>query len=230
MMNHDIYRRGQVDWAIWRTMTVHRSQSDDPPPAFLTRIRRLLEIDRTDREDRPGFAFGDEIPPGKGTDRAFSAFDAFCLALAMELLDAGFKQAEVVYLLQHIRDDLRHEYREIMRHPELPRDVVPAKEHPDMPAYDDSYDEHHRRRADYRVFAVLRKLEMTELIPKLAERDLKDPVFLRSKICRGIEALALYLNENSYAWRKGMILEIGAPARMVTAFLDQAPEIKRGRR
>ena len=228
MTNNTIYRRGQVDWAIWRSMTVHQSEAGDPHPAFLTRIRRLLEIDRTDREDRPGFAFGDEAPPGKGTDRAFSAFDALCLALALELLDAGFKQAEVVYLLQEIRDDLRHEYREIMRHPELPRDVVPAKEHPDLPAYDD--DKHHRRRVDYRVFAVLRKLEMTELIPKLAELELKDPVFLRSEFYRGIEALTLFLNRHNHAWRKGMILEIGAPARMVTAFLDQAPEIKRGRR
>jgi hypothetical protein len=49
-------------------------------------------------------------------------------------------------------------------------------------------------------------------------------------VCRGIERLTQHLNSNNHAWDKGMVLEIGRTARMVSAFMDQAPEVKRGRR
>ena len=84
-----------------------------PPNAFLVRIKRLLEIDRSGKSPqgsiRTGiakYAFHDRAPRGQGTDFDYSGFNAFALALGLDLLDAGFPQLEVVHLLRHIRNEL----------------------------------------------------------------------------------------------------------------------------
>src|SRR3990167_10252586 len=93
----DSYRRGQVEWALWRWATTP-DRLRDAPPAFLARIKRLLEIDRevgqTGNKEPEDTAFYSELPKGTGSDVGYSAFNAFCLALGLDLLDAGFKQGE----------------------------------------------------------------------------------------------------------------------------------------
>ena len=222
----ETYKRGQVEWSLWRFATFLRDPGDKPPKAFLTRIKRLLEIDRADREEGEAFAFIADAPQGQGVDVVFTGFDAFCLALALDLLDAGFKQAEVVFLMRHIREDLKREYAWIMSDPPLARQRVGAKHVPDRPSYEDGG----RRWADYRVFAVIQKVEMTEVFPVLAEpRYSGKPTILEPVFCRGIEALQADLNRRADSFRKAMVLEIANAAALVTSFLDEAPITKRGR-
>ena len=45
-MSNVTYRRGQVEWALWRAFTLARSPGEGPPPIFKTRIKRLLDLDR----------------------------------------------------------------------------------------------------------------------------------------------------------------------------------------
>ena len=45
-MSNVTYRRGQVEWALWRAFTLARSSGEGPPPIFRTRIKRLLDLDR----------------------------------------------------------------------------------------------------------------------------------------------------------------------------------------
>ena len=45
-MSNLTYKRGQVEWALWRAFTMARSPDDGPPPIFKTRIKRLLDLDR----------------------------------------------------------------------------------------------------------------------------------------------------------------------------------------
>lgn len=217
----ETYRRGQVEWMLWRLATMHQQASETPPPAFLARIKRLLEIDRTDIGDSSGLAFGETVPEGKGSERAFNGFDGFVLGVGMDLLDAGMKPMDIVYLLRHIRQGLQQEYQWIMQLPLHVRDRVPAKQLPALPSYEDEG----QRLVDFRVYAVLRKVEITEVLPKPAS----GPLFRRSEFCRGIEALSAYLNKMTFAYRKGMVMEIGQTARLVSGFLAQAPMIRRGR-
>ena len=222
MTTDETYRRGQVEWMLWRLATLHQRQPETPPPAFLARIKRLLEIDRTDIGDSFGFAFGEAAPEGKGNERAFTAFDGFVLGMAMEMLDGGMKPLDIVYLLRHMRQGLQQEYQWIMRWPVHIRDRVLAKRMPDWPSYEASDGQ---RLVDFRVYAVLRKVEITEVLHKPAT----GPLFQRSEYCRGIEALSAYLNEKIFAYRKGMVVEIGQTARLVSGFLAEAPLIRRGR-
>src|SRR5436309_2059843 len=101
----EIFKRGQIEWAIWRFLTHLRRASDDPPAVFLTRIKRLLETDRHDKvpasqHHRPParYAFSSAQSEGQGVDAAFTPFDVFTLALALELVDLGFKPSEIVFL------------------------------------------------------------------------------------------------------------------------------------
>ncbi len=77
MSNADSYRRGQVEWALWRFFLQGRQAGTKPPKVFLTRIKRLLELDRGEdlgeKTETPyaRFAFADATTEGKGTDVDF---------------------------------------------------------------------------------------------------------------------------------------------------------------
>jgi len=78
---------------LWRTLTLARSPGDGPPPIFRTRIKRLLDLDR--ELDAGGlevpspstFAFIAPAEGGSGIEARYAPFDAFCLAIALDLLD-----------------------------------------------------------------------------------------------------------------------------------------------
>lgn len=98
------YRRGQVEWALWRVKS--GSKAAQAPAEFLTRIRRLLEIDRSGPADERFFspyAFSDVAPGGRGDEAAFHEIDVLMLWLGLDLLEMGFKQQEVVRLLRSAR-------------------------------------------------------------------------------------------------------------------------------
>lgn len=221
-MADESYKRNQVAWALWRFVARGRHEAEAPPRVFLTRIKRLLELDRAAAEERPGYAFAEDAPKGQGSDMPFSAFDAFCLALALDLTDAGFKQGEVVYLLQHVRRRLRIEYDWICLVPGPVRRER-RKPIPGRPFYVADG----QRWLDDQVFAVIRKVEMTELYPKLAERA--EPVFLEPVYCRGIEALQRELAKMNEVHRKAFVLELAVAATHVRHLLEIAPARHRGR-
>ena len=72
MSNADSYRRGQVEWALWRFFLQGRQAGSESKKVFLTRIKRLLELDRgedlgeTTEIPHARFAFADAAPEGKG--------------------------------------------------------------------------------------------------------------------------------------------------------------------
>lgn len=98
------YRRGQIEWALWRVKSEGRTTS--APAEFRTRIRRLLEIDRSGAKEERSFsayAFSEDAPGGRGDEAAFHGIDVLMLWLGLDLLEMGFKQQEVVKLLRAAR-------------------------------------------------------------------------------------------------------------------------------
>ena len=220
------YKRNQVEWSIWHAIDSNGNMSGNPPQAFQTRIKRLLEIDRAKPDDRPGFAFSDGPAGGQGVDVAFNPFDAFCLALALELLDMGFKQSEVVFLFQHIRSQLRVEFDWIMSQPIAPGNVLLAEDYPDLPSFQDG----NRYLADIRVFTIIQKVELKELRPGVAkEEDKQNPFIYQPAFYHGIEALTSEINHRDWSFRKALLLELSTTAALVSKYLDEAPVTRRGR-
>ena len=233
MSNADSYKRGQVEWALWRFFLQGRQVGSEPQKVFLTRIKRLLELDRGEdlgaKTETPHarFVFADAAPEGKGTDVGFRPFNAFCLALALDLLDTGFKQSEIVFLLRHIRDDLETWFERILRSPPSGRQRIRPKDRPEAPTYVDSRG---REYADCRVFVVINKIEIKEIFQAPGGRRLASgPLILQPVYCRGIEELHNELDRMGADYRKAMIIEIAHVAAGIIEILPHAPVMKRGR-
>ncbi|MEQ1615275.1 MAG: hypothetical protein ABL904_21190 [Hyphomicrobiaceae bacterium] len=233
-MGNVTYKRGQVEWALWRAFTLARSPGDGPPPIFRTRIKRLLDLDR----DLDAAAFG-ATPPcdfafvapaegGSGVEAQYTPFDAFCLAIALDLLDVGFKQGEIVFLMRHLRDTLADWFDDLLKRPSLiDRQAHLAKHHPGLPVLERSSGR--APIADARVFLILNRIEMTELMPAVTSRA-GQAVFLEPEVCEGVTRLQQRLDALMPRHRRTLItLEITTTAQAVAAFLDAAPLVPRGR-
>lgn len=226
------YGRGQVEWALWRAFVRSGNRHAEVPKNFLARIKRLLEIDReldlSDRELRPDTEFAFVAPPVKrGGDVAFSPFDTFCLAVALDLMDGGYKQSEVVFLMRYLRAGLEARFPAMLEAPRLnARRRFRASDYPDLPVEMRNGTAY----ADGRLFLVIKKYEITEALASPEWTDEDDPLFLQPQFCSGVAELAEALSDALPDHRRiATVVELAATAQAVSAFLDQAPEIRRGR-
>jgi hypothetical protein len=219
------FKRGQVEWALWQLFAANSPSPARAPQAFLTRIKRLWELDRRMGPEAPGYAFFDQGPEGRGYEVGFSAFNSYCLAIGLDLLDAGYKQAEVVTLLQHIRPHLAKHYREIEANPPGPPDQIAAEDRPGCPTYKSGGFE----MADCRHFMILQKVELTEVHLGGSRRAKRQAIQFAPIFCKGIDALTAELHRMGENYRKAMILEIAEMAVILWKHLEKAPILKRGR-
>jgi hypothetical protein len=223
------FKRGQVEWAAWKFMNQSQNSPDSPPPIFRTRFRRLLELDRSPKADLPGPAFCAAKPVGKGNELPFTVFDAFCLCLAMDLLNAGFKQSEVVFLIAHSRPGLEGQFNRIVKGPRLDRNPISSDQYPNLP----TYRKHNMDFADPRVFAVFERVETTELFstPNAEKTDAnaKQPTIFGPYFCNGITGLTEELDKMGMDFRHALVVELSANATAMRDLLPMAPEMKRGR-
>jgi hypothetical protein len=113
------YKRNQVEEAIARISV----QSYEKPPSELrTRIKRLLELDRSmgrklrskDPEEA-NFGFFSEEAPGTGADISFSEYDAFALLNGLRIMGHGWPQGFAVAIVRRIRPALEREHARILR-------------------------------------------------------------------------------------------------------------------
>jgi hypothetical protein len=131
------FKRNQLEWALWQLFT-GTTAAGAPPKVFRNRIKRLLDLDRDlDAEDALGFgyAFFNGEGPGLGTEVEYSTYSAFALAIGLDLLDAGFKQSEVVELCRACKPKLRRYFTMALKTPPVPAEHVLAEERAGCPTY-----------------------------------------------------------------------------------------------
>ncbi len=222
------YRRGQVEWALWQWFTSSEG-SARPPAPFLTRIKRLLDIDRSgsvpigaEKVPAAKFAFFDGRPGGHGADVEYSGFSAFCLAIGLDLLDAGFSQLEVVFLLRHIEGLLKPQFARALRYPPVPRIFREPEDMPEVPRVivDGSL------KADPRIFMVVNRIDISE---QFASVQPGHPIIIKPDFVWGIDALRERLNRLDFNDRRAFVLEVAHTAIQITQHLAKAPIVKRGR-
>jgi hypothetical protein len=184
-----------------------------------------------DYEPPAPYAFSSVESEGQGVDAAFAPFDAFCLALALDLVDLGFKPSEIVFLLRYLRPELDRQFTIILREPPPPMRQRPmAKDRPKLP----SYRSEGKEWADGRVYWVIQKVELKEIYARAPSRRKKGdmPIFLDPIFCRGVGALAEELGEMNHqrgGYRKALVLEIAYLATGRTELLTKSPLMRRGR-
>jgi hypothetical protein len=231
-MLEQTYGRGQVEWALWCSFARARFNPGQIPRVFRTRVKRLLDIDRdldlTGAEVPPEASCAFVAPPtGEGAEAEYLAVDAFCLAIALDLLNAGFKQSEVVFLMRYLRPKLERRFPALLEPPLLiSRQRYRAQDYPNFP----SYEHRGRRYADRRLFVLLEKVELTEISPAPSRGEPRTPVVLEPVFCEGAEGLSNELHRTMPDPRRAVIvLELAATAQSVQAWLSKAPVIRRGR-
>jgi hypothetical protein len=112
------YKRNQIEEAIAR---ISVSNYEKPPPELRTRIKRLLELDRSmgrklwskDPEEA-NFGFFSEKAPGTGADISFSEYDAFALLNGLRIMAHGWPQGFAVAIMRRVRPALEREHARIL--------------------------------------------------------------------------------------------------------------------
>jgi hypothetical protein len=113
------YKRSQVEEAIARIFVPNCKK---PPSELRTRIKRLLELDRSmgrklrskDPEEA-NFGFFSEEAPGTGADISFSEYEAFALLNGLRIMGHGWPQGFAVSIMRRVRLDLEREHARILR-------------------------------------------------------------------------------------------------------------------
>ena len=113
------YKRNQVEEAIARIVAPN---CEKPPPELRTRIKRLLDLDRSIGRKVPSkeagganFGFFSGEAPGTGADVSFSEYEAFALFNGLRIMNHGWPQSFAVSIMRRVRVDLEREHARILR-------------------------------------------------------------------------------------------------------------------
>jgi hypothetical protein len=111
------YKRNQIEEAIAHIVAPN---CEEPPSELRTRIKRLLELDRSisrkvRSKDPENFAFFSEEAPGTGADILFSEYEAFALLNGLRIMNHGWPQSFAVSIMRRVRVDLESEHARILR-------------------------------------------------------------------------------------------------------------------
>jgi hypothetical protein len=113
------YKRNQIEEAIARIVAPN---CEKPPSDLRTRIKRLLELDRSigrkrrsNDAEEANFGFFSEEAPGTGADISFSEYEAFALLNGLRIMQHGWPQGLAVSIMRRVRLDLEREHARILR-------------------------------------------------------------------------------------------------------------------
>jgi hypothetical protein len=222
------FKRGQLVWAVWRAFS--HSDADAPPKQFLTRVRKMGEF---------GVPVAQTQRPGQpGVDVNYTAEHAFELAFALKCLDVGLKQSEVAYFVEHIRKELDWAYKQIMLSPPLIDQHTAMEDRPlsprQMAVVEGSSkklaNSMRKHFADTSFYITFRTVEIREAWGKYPKKD-KTPFIYAPKFHRGLALLAEEM-ERLADFRTDdtrIVIELSNLAAVVSASLDKAPVLRRGR-
>ena len=113
------YKRNQIEEAIARIVVPN---SEKLPSGLRTRIKRLLELDRSigrklrsKNAEQTNFAFFSVDAPGTGADISFSEYEVFALLNGLRIMAHGWPQGFAVSIMRRVRPDLEREHARILR-------------------------------------------------------------------------------------------------------------------
>lgn len=246
MSNVVTFKKGQVVWALWQTFSLHNAR--DPrraeiPAAFATRVRKLQEF---------GVPLPPDARPGRaGTDVQYTPYQAFEIAVGLDLQDNGLPQAEIGFFLRNLRPRLQEVYASILASPAMPSallagmSLAPPKDRPVSPpglvvegANPKGLGNPRRaREPDTAVFMAFRYVGLQEAwnTPAFDASDWegrgRHPLFLPPVFHFGLRSLAEEMDRLSRTPRDRIriVLELSNLAVLLLENLRAAPSIRRGR-
>lgn len=114
-----MYKRNQIEEATSRLL---EPKERTPSSTLLTRIKRLMEVDRelgrSTRGNDPlqlNYAFFTDEPQGSGKEVSFSPYEAFAVFTSQRMLAHSWDQRVAVSMLRRIRPKLEAQHARILR-------------------------------------------------------------------------------------------------------------------
>ena len=114
-----MYKRNQIEDAISRTVG---EQSARPTSELKTRLKRLLEMDRSlgrntrsSDPEKSSYAFYSDDSPGKGMEVQFLGYEAFALLTGLRLMQHGWPQSFAVSVMRQVRPELQTQHARIIK-------------------------------------------------------------------------------------------------------------------
>lgn len=207
------FARPSVDRALSKTLEADSLRAD----RSASRTKKLLDLDRTlSAEATRGTAraFTDHAGLKQGVDAAYTHFNAFCLALGLELLEGGFKQSEVVIWIRLTRSTLETEYPRILRRHLA--GTAPEEKPLPLPNKND--------RCYMMVENILSEDSFPELKPAPSARKTgAKPVAILPKFFYGTQELAAAFDRTPSHLRRWLIIECRSLAvRLHNALIETA--------
>jgi hypothetical protein len=206
------FKRNQIEEAISR---LSGEKSANPSSELQTRIKRLLDLDRSlprdSKSKRPelaNFAFYSSESPGKGTEVLFSNYEAFAILIGLQMLNHNWPQKFAVEMLRRLRRELEEQHKEILR-------LDPAE----------LFDEERIRRDARPGDLAVNTVSPIFLLIWSDQRSAKDPA----------PSAGIYNNHDAFAVTKAKAgrsstwLELTRPAHSLSAELSASLPRKRGR-
>ncbi|MCC7146100.1 MAG: hypothetical protein IT443_06610 [Phycisphaeraceae bacterium] len=246
--NPRVWRRNQMEAALWRYAVTLRHWGGDPdhlagrvPQVFRSRIKKMLNMDRDasltpwkDLDDK--WAFYDQPGAGTGSEERFSNVHVFMMSLALDLLDIGLKQSEVIFFLKHTRPALQAAYDQIHRRTGCIAPVSGSSRQRRLARHYTASEpirlgSDTAQMADFTAWLVIRREENEKAYPgfrrKVGKVDI--PLFMKPKLFFGLEAVKeeIFLHLSGYP--HAMVIEIADRALTLEQYLAYTPAIGRGR-
>ena len=254
MVNHHtgVWRRNQLVAALWHYLATARDWGGDQhglaesvPRVFRSRVKKMLDLDRLphllpwEENQLPPdqWAFYDQAGEGTGSEERFSTVHAFNMGLALQMLNIGLKQSEVIFVLKWARPDLEAVFKKIHAQPGALAPVSDTRrqshEHKHYPSSKPIWLEDKKSpEADFTVWMLLQRVETKELHPSSGERATEGqapPMFMAPEFCFGLEAVKTYVFKHLNDFPHLVLLELADLALTLPRELAQAPAIGRGR-
>lgn len=238
-----------MEMALWRYFATHRHWgadfeqiAEEVPSVFKSRIKKMLNMDRIPGlmpwEDLPDdrWIFYDQPQRGLGSEEHFSTLHVFLMGLALDLLNIGFKQSEVIYFLKHTRPTIGAAFDQIHRKKGWIAPVSDgSRQHPPHKHYPHAeplwLGEGKAPLADFTVWMLVRRFETKEVFSGIKGKlkGQKLPLFMDPKFVFGLEAVKEEIFTRLNDYRHLVQIELADLALTIPRYLAAAPQIGRGR-
>jgi len=221
-----MYKRNQVEWAIWQTLDRGQLASDDVPASLRNTLRRLIDVDRklstntrAREEWQYRFAFVEGAPQGRGGENQYRLEETLALWLSVQCLAVGLPQTEVLQSIRALKPTLDAAVERIL--PRAKTRITAA-----VMA---------RQGADARALRRRELLAADELVYVVTSSATDQAASAHRSVSRTTEIVAAaklsavveaYCRSDSRA----LVFEIANPVASLAYFLEISPLMKRGRR